>query len=530
MAAVAVLWCLAGTVQAQALPTGGVSTGPSPDRSCVERVWRSFANGLWYYDEAGRRVSPQPDYRWLVVRFSAGSVEGLDTGGGLPERIADFNALFRDAVTDTVYDPTIDPDLCMYRLRDPAQSARLTFRMAAAEGGVRIRYIQPALLVDGSPYALLDEVEVRWKTLATPDRKKALLEAVGARPGKMPSAGRVERARVDPCRVPVWKAADLLAEDLLVVSARPLLAKIETPVKVSLSVGINGSTLGSPIPFALDISFSKHIHIDPSTIANLNLQPPGIASNLFEIQYDSPLSSLEINASPIHLTGRIVFFAPGDFSLPGVPVYYGGNDQGTTEVKNITTASIPIHVATLVPPGQGEYRLKAPPAEPPEIVEPADAGKSRTEGLALMGAGAAGLILCLLGYVRISRSRRDLRLVAELLPSGEHAGEELLHLLSSDPKSFGLPGLAELGGRLRGYLGEKLGLAPEALGGSLNTFWGSSEAALPPRARPVVGELLGLIETALARGRVDATTVERCFRLAAEALEILDGADTGAET
>ena len=520
----AVLLCLAGGASSAPAQAAGIDT-PHVAGTCAAEVWRNAADSVWFYSETGERIVPEVNYAWLVVRFREDTAGAGGSGGEPPPAIAAFNTLFRERIVDFVYDPLLDPYLGMYRLGDPGNSRLLAAEMAEAEG---VRYLRPAYTIGGVNFALLDEIGVHWKTLAGEEKKKALLAQVGALSVTEEAAGK-SRIRLDPCRIAVWQAANLLAEDLQVVSAWPVLAKIEPPVRAALAVGINGATVGASIPFSLEIAFSPRVRIEPSTIANLNLRPRELARNLFKVAFDRPLSSVEAGTSPIRLQGELTLYGPGEFTLPEVPVYYREAQTEGREVKTIRTAAIPIRIASRIPETPGDYRLKV--AEAAAVAEPEGANLRGSRGLALaLAAGGAALLLaCLAGIWRLAAFGAE-RLSTPDAEVGGKAEEIFRRSLAATGAGFAGAGLAVLGRAFRSWLGEICALPADALGGGAEVFFGRVRDCLPPESRADVYQLLELIEDGMAQGEVPGEAAGRLVELGRRIVLALEGAGTGKTT
>jgi hypothetical protein len=348
--------------------------------------------------------------------------------------------------------------------------------------------------------------------------KTAILAKAGVTP-LTEDAGRKQRVRIDPCRASAWETANLLHEDLHVVSATPVLTKIEPPVRATFTVGMNGTTIGAPVPFSLEIRFSKRMRIEPSTIANLDLCPQELSKNLFKAEYDRPLSSVDVTISPIRIEGHLYLYGTGEFVLPEVPVYYkqAGNEEA--EPAMTRTPEIPMRVASVIPASPGRYQLKV--AEVRELPETRveDLNSRKFFALAVTAIGAALLVLCLVGLRRMV-TPGGITLPVERAPDvAEQYASTLRGVLSVTGGTLDSAEMAAFGYACRAYLGAKCGVPAESMGGGAGVFYATLQEHLPMEMRSRVCELLELLETGLSRGHLRQDEVARMFESARVVLQ-----------
>lgn len=489
---------------------------------CAREVWQSATDNPWFYNEAGDLVVPQVNYEWLVVHFDQDlSVEETVTGE-LPPAILRINALFKEQLVDLIYDPDLAPEVCMYRIRNPDSSVLLAAEMARAEAGGLVRSVRPAYTIGDTNFALLDEIEIRWKTQVNEQMKTAILAKAGVTP-LTEDAGRKQRVRIDPCRASVWETANLLHEDLHVVSASPVLTKIEPPVRATFTVGMNGATIGAPVPFSLEIRFSTRMRIEPSTIANLDLCPQELSKNLFKAEYNQPLSSVDLTTSPILIEGHLYLFGTGEFVLPEVPVYYKQADNEEAELAMTRTPGIPMRIASVIPESPGRYQLKVAEVQELPEIRAADLGNRKFLALAVSAIGAALLVLCLVG-LRCMVTSVGITLPTERAPdvAGKYAST-LRGVLSVNDGTLDSAEMAAFGYACRAYLGAKCGVPAESMGGGAGVFYTTLQEHLPMEMRPRVYELLELLETGLSRGQLHQDEVARIFESVRVVLQHYEG-------
>lgn len=514
-------YCLLGATT-WSLAAATDNSADDPPGRCAAEVWRAYSGDVWFYDAAGTPVVPQLDTTWLIVHFSDQVPLGATDDGLLPPAMARFNEIHRENIIRFIYDPTRDPRTGIYHVRDGAARELLNGVTSAPESESQVRYLYPALVVDGARKYFRDEVRVQWKTMADEAERRKLLDAIGGT--LVPSAvdDGAERVTIDPCVTAVWQAANLLAEDIHVVSARPLLADIETPVAVALSVGMHGGTIGSAIPFSLKITFAERIALEPSTIANLNLRPRGLFRDLFTVEFDRPLSTVDLNQSPIHLTGHLYLYAPGDYALPEVPVYFRDSTAVEATLHVVKSQPVGLRIASMIPDVPGDYRLQVPDGTIP--LQPLGAGSQvgASGPMATMALGLFGLLLAAGGYWALCRRGRQDGDPARGEEQPDNARARLIRFVEQGQAPMGTAELAAFGRALRDYLGEVCGLPKDALGGSLPVFFGALEPLLPAPARSPVYAWFELAETDLARGEVQPDTPARCCTLARQILLALE--------
>jgi hypothetical protein len=521
------LLLLAALIGLAGSPVAAWAGSPDPQvgkvpEGCAREIWRNATDHVWFYDATGALVIPRIDDQWLVVHFREDPVAGDESDAELPPAISRLAARFQKEIVDIVYDPVLDPQLGMFRLRNPDNIGRIAADMARAEGGRLVHHLRPAYVIGATSYALLDAIEIRWKTQAGAKEKAALLSRAGVL-AEEATEGDLQRVRSNPCRTSTWATANLLHEDLHVISATPVLAKIEPPVRAALQVGINGATVGAPVPFALEIAFSERVRIEPSTIANLNLCPLELYRNLFRVEYDRPLSSVDVTVSPIRVEGSLYLYGTGEFVLPEVPVYYRQAGADAAELVMIRTPEVPIRIAAVIPEAAGRYQLKVAESKEQGLVaqERAPAGRQRL-ALGFMALGAALLVACLVGLGRrSSAARAPLTPAAGAATGVEHAAV-LRELLTAGRTPLGDAEIAAFGRAFRGYLGARCQLPAATLGGGAGVFAATVSPHLPPEIRAAVREVLELLDQRLACGELRQDELDRLFEQARSVLRQFD--------
>lgn len=498
--------------------------------ACFDRVWNNYQEDVWFYGEKGQRIVPTIEHDWLVIRLAGGD-SSQDVSLSSPS-FDTFNARYDEYFSHFLHDPARAPYMAAYRLRRDMPAEVFRTLMTLLRQDRQVMYVHPAWKIAGRLYAPLERIEILWKTAADVRQRRTLLKAAGAAANDDVSGSETWKVSISPCRQSVWQSANLLADDILVERAHPLLMVLEPPVGVRFTVGMNGATPGSPIPFALEIRFGDRVKLESSTIANLNLKPSGIFHNLYDIRYDAPLSSVDLNNSPIRITGDIRIYATGEYSLPGIPVYYTDSNAPGSRVQRVKTAEQPVRIAAMIPETGEGYDLQVADFGPLPASEsasvPAPTGFHTL--LILLGLLLLGLSVSAAAILRKKEHRPG-------LPTENHALKRCRRAVDAAVAAMrqknGLAEVAALGSALKMYLAEFAGLDKDRRGGSHASFFRRIEPELPDSYREPVAELLYLIEETLARGDRNAipdALAEQATRLVEGLQNIADSLPETADT
>lgn len=543
--------------------------------SCFEQVWQQAEAHPWYLDSKGQRVIPTPERTWLVVffqprptasqalepsgflgepaqdsnDFQAAMPEELDAptpaGDPLPadaatleapdedptsewatvdtsaqtaaELMNDFHFRFRDVFDYYLLDPDGRQRLAAYRLRAGAASADLTTLLERLARDPAVLWVQPAWKIGRQRFAPLDRIDITWKTTADAQVRQRLLDQIGAvdfAPGPVPTR---ETVHIDPCRMAIWQAAVLLAEDVHVLQAVPQLLPLLPPLSALFTLDLGGATLGTPLPFRIEIRFLEGIRIESSTIANLNLRPPGIFQSLLELSYDHPLSAVDLSHSPVVLTGKITLYAPGEFRLPDVPIYYTDTRNGGQALHSHTLAGPAVRIAALLPEAPDALGLKVvTPGVPPPFKD--RAARRRL----LRGAALAIIGMTLMGLAAWGRRQKPVNGPAPA-PNSHAANHRLQTLqtwLEPETLALGMDDLAAMGTACRELLAAMADLPATRRGGGASVFMQAVGQALPADCRGDAEAVLQSLEKLLAAG---AVTPEAISRLQDRLRQLLEG-------
>jgi hypothetical protein len=522
------------TEQSAGPPANG-ETGPAqPEQSCFDRVWHDAHDSPWYLDAKGRRIVPEVTHDWLVVQFrrpeeiaaSAEQAQGepvqAEFTPSAESPAAGFNARFADLFDYRLEMPG-EESRSLYRVRPGLPYGAFEALLKRLREAPEVYHVLPVWRIEGKLHAPLNEVEVTWKTVVTPQEREALLQEAGAVAPKNAERQATETVRIDPCRRAAWQASVLLAEDLRVLRAVPRLLEIRPPVAVTFLPDINGAMAGTPIPFRLEIRFGDGITIESATLANLDLKPAGIFQNLYEVHFDQPLSGIDLTRSPITVTGRLLVYATGEFVIPSVPVYYTDSRIDSRTIRAAKTPSTPIRIGAIVPETTGAYRLKvAEPAPPASLVLSGIADRLQRAVL-LTAAGLLLLALAVVGWLqlrsRLARSKENGNRLRR-----RQSREALVRWLKRDPAVMKMDDYAAFGAALRDYLAESAGLGVNARGGSHASFVHNLESRLPKAALSQAEKVLREIDHLLAGEGTSAESGRRLLDRTGELLNSLESA------
>jgi len=475
--------------------------------ACFDRVWSEYQDDVWFYGENGQRVVPAINHEWLVIRLAeeAGGADRFSPSGS--ERRApsfdSFNKQYAYYFSHYLHEASLAPAMAAYRLRRDMSKEAFNTLMTRLRQDPEVMYVHPSWKIRDKLYAPLERIDLTWKPAADMRERDALLQAVGAYADEDTAMSRQHQVSIAPCRKSVWQAANLLADDINVMQARPVLMPLVPPVGVRFDLALNGATPGTAIPFTFEIRFTERVKIESSTIANLNLKPGGIFRNLYDIHYDEPLSAIDVNRSPIRITGYIKIYATGEYSIPGIPVYYTDSDAPQSKVQLIKTSEIPVRIAAMIPEQQSGFELQAGDPDPLPAVEATGTGKAKAHSAYLIVTGVIliGLVSGLSFF--FWRNRRLQVTKSENNTLGRYH-DKILAAANAARQHPGFPEFSAIGNALKHYLAEFADLGPDQRGGSHISFYRRIESALPPESRTTAAALLADIDAIIARGTAAA--------------------------
>jgi hypothetical protein len=472
---------------------------------------------IWFYD-GDKKVVPGISMSWLTVVFDARYAEAANGFEGtyetfIPEKA---KALIKThgVLIDYMYDANIAEDACFFQLHDSLKRDELKEIINQLNQEEAVLYTHPALVLDNKLWAYFNAFNLEWKASADRERRAALLTQAHALYDEKENV-----CRVNVLEIPFFTALNLMAEDISVLRARPYLTEIKPTIRAHLSLAMNGGRIGDTVPFMFAIEFSNRVSIDPSSIANINLRPAALQKELFECSFDPYDYTRVISKSPIVITGRIRFFAPGEFIIPSVTVSYTCPDCSGDTVRAIETKPVPFRVASLVPAVKEEFRLLVPSAP----VQPNyQTGTLHARAQIRLGQAAAGLLVFILSLTlfavlfiqqRREQRRHILRTRDDLL------AERLRVLVKTAPQHAHWQYLGEAGALLREYILARYGRSLKQPGGSAHYFAGSVKDMVPGQYLDVLETVLAAIDNAVA---LEQETCPETDQIRMEIMRLLD--------
>jgi hypothetical protein len=476
-------------------------------------------DSVWFYRD-GTRVVPEIGRNWVTVVFEPRDTTVSDfapTDDGAFKKKAEALLKSNDSIVEYLCDSTIADDACFFRMRAGLKPADLGRIIDQVSQDRSIRYVHPTLVLNNRTYAYFNAFEMEWKTGTPKAQRESLLRAVHATLDENDEQKR--RYTVDITAIPFFRALGLLAEDIRVLTATPTLIELRQSVSTRLSLYMSGGNIGDSIPFTLTITFSDRVSIDPSSIATVNLRPPELQKELFDCSFDPYDYAKAVGRSPIVITGRLRFYAPGEFTIPPVRISYSCPSCPDKTVHSIETEPVLFKVSSIIPAAKSETRLMVPT----DPVSPRfDAAALHRQTLVYQWgaiASFAALALCALWlFLLVSRAKvkRD-RL--EVRKDHRQLADQLRALLGTAPGTPHWRYLGEAGNLLRGYLVLRCGADPKYRGGSGREFMATIGAGMPEECNDSLGAILTAIDNSVA---LESEHCEDLERLRRDILAIVD--------
>ncbi|MBI5375320.1 MAG: hypothetical protein HZA77_07785 [Candidatus Schekmanbacteria bacterium] len=436
-------------------------------------------NDIWFYSSDGSKVIPDIDTEWITVVFRSRS-GGADYTEDIDERknqvinrakplIKEYNEL-----KDFFYDINIAEDACFFRIEKNTSKNSLKSLIQKLNENSDVDYVHPAIRLNDTTYGFFNAINLKWKTGAGKNSQDLLAS-------KLHSLYEEKNNiyRVNIFEIPFFKAVNFFAEDINVAEASPYLVKLEPSLRLKLSLGINGGNLGDAIPFTLTVAFSDFIKIDPSSIANINLKPNEIQKELFDIEFDTYDYAKAALKSPIVITGRMRFYAPGEFVIPPVNITYTCTTCSDTQVRTSMTEAIIFKTASIVSTKEPERKLIIPTNDLPQNFDIEDYVLKARTSLLIFAVSILAVFL-LIGW--IWKRQKDIRaediLLKKLKPDALIL-ERLKTLLNITPPKPHWLYIKEIINLLREYLVARYNIPQEPFGGSGSTFFESVRHMIP---------------------------------------------------
>jgi hypothetical protein len=480
-------------------------------------------DSVWFYRD-GTRVVPEISKRWLTVVFDPGANSTADdvepADNSFVRKKAKAIIQSHNRLVEYLYDPNIAEDACFVRMRDGLKPADINQLISQLNKVAAVRYVHPTVVLDNKTFAFFDSFEMEWKTGTPEAQRDSLLKASHAVADEEDEKGN--RYVVDVAATPFFRAINLLAEDIRVLRVTPYLVEINPSIRARLSLFMNGGNIGDSIPFTLIIIFSDRVSIDPSSIATLNLRPPELQKELFDCAFDPYDYAKAVTGSPIVITGRVRFYAPGEFTIPPVKISYSCpscSGSAKTTVRSIETKPVVFKVSSMLPADKSEYRLivSTDPVSP-EFRPDALRRLSRRH-LWLVIISCAGLVFCavwLLLTLRKTTAARDR--VMDRKTEGQLA-EQLRLLLHDTPTVPHWSYLGKVGALLREYMLVLCGIEVKYKGGSGKQFMETIAGRVPGEFIDPLSSILAAIDTSVA---LESEHLQGIDRLQQEILKVVD--------
>jgi hypothetical protein len=459
-------------------------------------------DSVWFYRD-GTQVVPEIGRRWLTVVFDLGDnatandVEPDDDS--FVQKKAKAIIQSHKRLVEYLYDPNIAEDACFVRMRDGLKSADIAQLISQLNKVASVRYVHPTVVLDNKTFAYFDAFEMEWKTGTPEAQRESMLKASHAVPDEEDEKG--DRYVVDIAAIPFFRAINLLAEDIRVLRVTPYLVEIKPSIRARLSLFMSGGNIGDSIPFTLTIIFSDRVSIDPSSIATLNLRPPELQKELFDCTIDPYDYAKAVTRSPIVITGRVRFYAPGEFTIPPIKLSYSCpscSKSARSTVRSIETEPFLFKVSSIIPADQAENRLIVPTDPVSPDFRLAALHKLSLRHLWLGIISCAGLALCAVWLLLMRRTatvKRDR--VLDRKTDGQLA-EQLRLLLHETPTTPHWSYLGKVGILLREYLVVLYGFDSKYKGGSGKQFMETIAAHVPGELINPLSSILAAIDTSVA--------------------------------
>ena len=297
--------------------------------------------------------------RWLTVvfdpRYNSSDNDFETTYDSFIQEKAKALISSHDRLLDFFYDRNLAEDACFFTLRDGLKLEDIRQLINQLNQDEAIEYVHPTVVLDNKTFAFFNVLQLEWKTSTDKPQREALLSEA-----HVVFDEKENSYAVDVLSIPFFKALNLLAEDIRVLRVSPYLAEIKPSLKAQLSFFMSGANIGDSVPFTLTIIFSDRVSIDPSSLAMINLRPSNLQKELFDCTFDPYDYAKAVTKSPIVITGRIKIYAPGEFTIPSVPISYSCPSCSGSTVRSIETKPVLFKISSIIPAAQSENRLIVP--------------------------------------------------------------------------------------------------------------------------------------------------------------------------
>jgi len=471
-------------------------------------------DSVWFYRDA-TRVIPEIGKRWLTVVFNPGdSVDFGASNDSLVQEKAKAVLLAHDRLTEYLYDPNLAEDACFFRMRDGLKLEEISQLITQVSKGEAVKYVHPTLVLNNKTFAFFTAFQLEWKTGADAAEREALLNAAHVLFDENKNF-----FAVDVTAIPYFKALNLLAEDIRVLRVTPSLVEIKPSISASLSLLMSGGNIGNSIPFKLTITFSDRVSIDPSSLATLNLRPPNLQKELFDCTFDPYDTAKAVTKSPLFITGRVTFYAPGEYTIPAIAISYACPSCPGSSVRSTETEPVVFKVSSMIPAEQSEYRLIVPTDPISPDFHLAALRRQSQRDLWFTLSCLAGIILCAAWLLLLRRKVTAERVLLEERKKDELLVEQLRTLLQATATAPHWRYLGEVGSLLREYLVVHYEIDGKYRGGSGKQFMETIREHLSGECLEPLSLIFTAIDTSVSLESEQHQDIEQLQR---EILRVVD--------
>jgi hypothetical protein len=474
-------------------------------------------DSIWFYRD-GTKVIPEISLRWLTVvfdpRYNTGGNDLETTYDSFIQEKAKALLSVNDRLVDFLYDQNLAEDACFITLREGLTREDIAALIQQLNQDEAVAYVHPAVVLDNKTYAFFNVLQLEWKTGTDRTQRDALLKEAHVVFDEKEST-----YAVDVLAMPYFTALNLLAEDIRVLRAAPYFVEIKPSLRAQLSFFMNGANIGDSIPFSLAITFSDRVNVDPSSLAIINLKPANLQKELFDCTFDPYDYSKAVTKSPVIITGRVKFYAPGEFIIPSVVISYSCPSCSGSTVRSIETKPVSFKVASIIPAVKSENRLIVPDDRVAPDYRFAELRQQSLRFLWLAVICCAGFILCAAWLLRIRYRASAVQRRINARTREDQLADELRVLVQSSPSTPHWSYLAGLGTVLREYLVARYRIDVKYHGGNSTQFLETIKAHIPHDCIKTLRPVLTAIDNCVS---LEAEQYEDINHLQHEIVKVLD--------
>ncbi len=434
---------------------------------------------IWFYDTAMDKVIPAIDSGWVAVVF----VPTLQGGDQSNMTVLNKEVIVQkakeltqadDKIMDFFYDGNLLEAGAFFQLRDGITPSDLSSLITTLNQHPFVAYAHPVLKIKENRYAFFNAFELEWKTGVSSEIKARILRQAHVVKDKVENV-----YRVDLGKIPLFKAINLLAEDIHIRKAIPYLVKLMPTIEATLSLPIHGGHVGDAFPFVFQVVFSDSVEIDPGAMAILDVKPTGIQKELVDVRID-PYDYVAVTAqSPIRISGTLKLFAPGEYTIPPIAVRYTCKSCSNSRVRVIETKKVLIRIASIVPAGQVNNDMIIPMDDPLPELNLKNFRHRAYQDFCLSFVAFAVAFLFLAAFIV-----RRKKIIDQAKRLQQHAPvdiqkDRLRALLKKNPPASHWQYVLELNEALRLYLAAQYGFTDNPAGGSGDVFLETIQHTMP---------------------------------------------------